>query len=116
MRSKTYAGVHPGTVERRVETGFGPWAGREGRMLLWQKSLRRWGPAPAIVLALVLLGLGCAGDMQTVQDDVQAVRRAVHQKCHSEYNSCRQAAGASRGRQDACQRELDSCLAAPATD
>lgn len=61
-------------------------------------------------------GIACAGGLDSVEDGIQEARRAVHQKCHSQYNSCRQAAGANRGHQQACQQDLDACLSKPATD
>jgi len=72
----------------------------------------------AIVSLLGVLGLshGCAGAMQTAQEDLEAARKAVHQQCHSQYNGCRQAAGASRGQKRACDQQLEQCLREPAAD
>ena len=67
---------------------------------------------------IALVGLMGAAAVGCAQFDsaVQEARRAVHQKCHSEYNSCRQAAGANASHRKACQQDLDGCLARPATD
>ena len=70
------------------------------------------GERIALVALLGAAVLGCA----QLDSAVQEARRAVHQKCHSEYNSCRQAAGANASHRKACQQDLDACLARPATD
>ena len=77
----------------------------------WRVISRQLGLA-----AVLVLGSACAGGMESVDDGIEDARRAVHQKCHSQYNSCRQAAGASRSHQEACRQDLDVCLSRPATD
>ncbi len=78
---------------------------------------RWWATGRQLVFVGALVGgSACAGGLDSVEDGIQEARRAVHQKCHSQYNSCRQAAGANRGHRQACQQDLDVCLSKPATD
>ena len=85
---------------------------------MFDASKMRMGRVIAIASLIGGLGLshGCAGAVQTAQNDLEAARKAVHQQCHSQYNSCRQAAGASRGQKRACDQQLDRCLREPAAD
>ncbi len=71
--------------------------------------------------ALALIGFAaalsaCAGAGEQIESGVDAARRAVHQRCHSEYNSCRMAAGPQKVQQQACQDQLAQCVSVPSTE
>ena len=85
---------------------------------MFERSRRQqWAMVRQLGLVALLAGSSaCAGGMDSVEQGIQEARRAVHQKCHSQYNSCRQAAGGNRGHQQRCQQDLDACLSKPATD
>ena len=93
-----------GTRPRRRET--------EWRVLSAKKA---WLRAVALV-GFVAAVSACAGVGDQIESGVDAARRAVHQRCHSEYNSCRMAAGAQKVQQRACQDQLAQCVSVPSTE
>ena len=84
--------------------------GLEGGLLNngWSQAL--------ILSAIVASALACAGLGNEVASDVEVARRAVHQRCHSEFNSCRMAAGAQKAQQQACQDRLAACTSVPSME
>ena len=84
--------------------------GLEGRLLKngWSQAL--------ILSVIVASALACAGLGNEVASDVEVARRAVHQRCHSEFNSCRMAAGAQKAQQQACQNSLAACTSVPSQE
>ena len=75
----------------------------------------RW-PQALILSVIAASALACAGLGNEVASDVEAARRAVHQRCHSEFNSCRMAAGAQKAQQQACQNRLAACTSVPSME
>ena len=96
-------------------TRFGTWPGRK------ETGLRVSPGKKAGFRVVTLIGIAaalsaCAGAGEQIESGVDAARRAVHQRCHSEYNSCRMAAGPQKVQQQACQDQLAQCVSVPSTE
>ena len=73
------------------------------------------GPLVAFLLAIPL-AMACSGLGGEIATGVDATRRAVHQRCHSDYNACRLAAGTHQRHKQACEDELAACVSVPSTE